>query len=131
MNIDSQDKPEGIIFIAAKKLQSNSIVHQLNSANTVNWLQKSSTQKVFLTAYSCSANIQNKLYHIIAEFVPTTFNPNDIHSHTVLETANALDQGSMVWSKYIKLANLCTDKQRVAHAIFGLTVASKTAPMFA
>ena len=72
-------------------------------------------------AYSSSAKICNKLYHSIAEFVPTTFNMNDNYSHNKLETTNSLKPSSIAWSRYIKPPNLCSANQKLAHVILGLT----------
>ena len=72
-------------------------------------------------AYSSTANICNRLFHIIAEFIPTTFNVGTIYSHTTLETNNSLRPGSLMWSKYIKPLHLHVANQKHAHVIFGFT----------
>ena len=76
--------------------------------------------------YSSSAKICNKLYHVITEFVPTTFTMDNNYSHSKLETTNNLEPGSITWSRYIKPPNLCPAGQKVAHVIIGLTSKNAT-----
>jgi hypothetical protein len=52
--------------------------------------------------FSGTSNIQNKLYYIIAEFIPTTFEAGSSFVHAKLENIDFLTEGSITFSKYIK-----------------------------
>ena len=121
MNYNDTDKPQTVKFMATRQIQNNHILYQLNSASTAEWIRKPASHKAFLMTYSSSAKIRNKLYHVIAKFVPTTFTTDDNYSHSKLETTNNLEPGSITWSRYIKPPNLRPASQKVAHIIIGLT----------
>ena len=116
----STDKPS-INFVTAKILHNGNTLFQLNSASATAWLRNPSVQKAFLLAYSSTANIHNKLFHIIAKFVPLSFDADTVHSHTTLEASNDLSPSSITWSKFVKRPHLCTSNQKRAHIIVGLT----------
>ena len=121
MNINNPDKPQTVQFMAACCIQNNQILYQLNSASATEWIRKPATHKAYHMAYSSLAKIHNKLYHNIAECVPTTFNTDDDYSHNKLEATNSLKPSSITWSRYIKPPNLHSANQKVAHVILGLT----------
>ena len=75
------DKPTLVTFVAAKKLHNGNVLFQLNSIAAASWLKNPDVQKAFLLTYSSSANIHNKLFHVITEFVPITLDAGTPHSH--------------------------------------------------
>ena len=116
-----EPKPTDVKFIAAKILHNGSVLYQLNSVQAASWLRNPTIQKAFLKTYSSSAYICNKLFHIIAEFTPTTFNAGSEHAHAILEANNSLNPGAVIWSKYIKPPQLQSPNQRSAHVLIGLS----------
>ena len=60
----STNKPPNVSFIAAKILCSGNTLYQLNSIPVTVWLHNSNVQKAFLLAYSSSANICSRLFHV-------------------------------------------------------------------
>ena len=115
------DKPSPISFIATKKICNSNILYQLNSTQATAWLKNPKVQKAFLLTYSSNANIHTKLFHVITEFVPKSFNAGTAHSHTMLEANNSLTPDSITWMKYIKPLHPQTMKQQSAHVIIGLS----------
>ena len=89
------NKPEIISFITAKKLCNRNVLFQSNSTQATAWLRNPDIQKEFLLTYSSNANICNKLHHVIAEFVPISFDAGTDHSHTMLEANNSLTTSSI------------------------------------
>ncbi|KAF8220387.1 hypothetical protein L208DRAFT_1541071 [Tricholoma matsutake] len=63
------------------------------------------------------SNIKNKLFYVVAEFIPTTFNVGTNSAHTHIEEDSCLHTDTITYSKYIKPPHLCTNNQRVAHVI--------------
>jgi hypothetical protein len=69
--------------------------------------------------YDGTSTIWNKLHHIIAKFIPTTFEVGASHAHAKLEEDNMLIEQAVMFSKYIKPPHLRTESQRVAHLGIG------------
>ena len=121
-----EPKPTDVKFIAVKILCNGSILYQLNSVQAASWLRNPTIQNAFLKTYSSSAYIHNKLFHVIAEFTPTTFNAGSEHAHAILEANNSLNPGAVIWSKYIKPPQLQSPNQRSAHVLIGLSTKEDT-----
>jgi hypothetical protein len=69
--------------------------------------------------YSGTSNMCNKVYYVIAEFVPTTFEAGSSYIHTKVEEDSRLCTDIIAYSKYIKPVHLHTSNQKVAHIVFG------------
>ena len=121
MDNNTPDKPGPVMFTAARKTCNGSILFQLNSTTAAAWLHKPSTQSSFLKSFSGTANIHNRFFHVIMEFVPVSFDANTTYSHTKIEDNNKLSSGSVTWSKYIKPPHLWSTNQTAAHIIIGLS----------
>ena len=67
--------------------------------------------------YRGTSNIKNKLFYIVAEFVPTTFNAGTKSAHAHIEEDSLMGTDTIAYSKYIKPPHLCASNQRVAHVI--------------
>ena len=63
-------------------------------------------QKAFMEQYGDMSHIQNKLFYIVAEFVPTTFDTGSKYAHLWVEQDNTLPIATMAYSTYIKLQHL-------------------------
>jgi len=119
MGIEVADKPPGTAFIGAKKLKNSNVLYQLNSMDAGYWIKQTDVQKAFITNYSGTSNIQNKLHYVIAEFMPTTFNVGSSYMHTKVEEDSGISNNMIAFSKYIKPPHLCNENQKVAHIIIG------------
>jgi hypothetical protein len=80
---------------------------------------KLDVQKAFMLHYGGLINMQNKLYYIIADFVPTSFDAGSSYAHSKIEEDSGLGADTITYSKYIKPPHLWNENQRVAHVIFG------------
>ena len=63
------------------------------------------------------SNIKNKLFYVVAEFVPPTFNVGTKSAHAHIEEDSSMSMDTISYSKYIKLLHLHASNQRVAHII--------------
>ena len=118
MGIEAEDKPLGTAFVGAKKLKNRSVLYQLSTRDAANWLKQNEVRKSFMANYGGTSNMCNKLYYVIAEFVPTTFEAGSSYVHTKVEEDSGLCTGVIAYSKYIKPTHLHTSNQRVAHIVF-------------
>jgi hypothetical protein len=85
----------------------------------MSWLKQNDVQKSFMANYGGMSDMCDKLYYVIAEFVPTTFKAGSSYIHVKMEEDNGLCTNAIVYSKYIKQVHLCTSNQKVAHIVFG------------
>ena len=120
MGWEGMDKPRHTTFIRVKKLQNGSVLYQLNTEEVVVWLQDPNIQKSFMAHFGGTSNIRNKLYYVIAEFVPTSFDAGSSFAHTKLEEVNSMMEDSVAFLKYIKPTHLRSKNQKVAHVTIGI-----------
>jgi vacuolar-type H+-ATPase subunit H len=126
MGIEAEDHPTNTTFIRAKKLQNGSVLYQLNTKEAATWLRQPDVQRSFMSNYRGMSNICNKLFYVIAEFVPTTFDAGSTYTHARIEEDSALGTGTITHSRYTKPAHLRTNNQKVAHTIFGFNNRNST-----
>ena len=119
MDTDALEMPPGVAFVGAKKMRNGNILYQLNTYDAGNWMKMEDVQKVFMENYGGTASMQNKLYYVIAEFVPISFIENSSFMHARIEEESAISANSLVFSKYIKPAHLRSNNQKVAHVTLG------------
>lgn len=119
MGIEAADKPPGTTFVGAKKLRNGNVLYQLNSKDAADWMKELEVQTAFMVNYGGTANIWNKLFYVIAEFVLTTFDAGSSYTHAKVEEDSVLGTGAIPYSKYIKPPHLRANGQKVAHVIFG------------
>jgi len=119
MGMEANNKPPRMTFVGAKKLRNGSVLYQLSTREAVNWLKQNEVRKSFMANYGSTSNMHNKLYYVITEFVPTTFEAGYSYIHVKVEEGSGLCNNTIVYSKYIKPAHLCTNNQKVAHVVFG------------
>jgi hypothetical protein len=119
MGIEAADKPPGMTFVGAKKLHNGNVLYQLNSRDAANWMKELEVQTAFMVNYGGTANIRNKLFYVLAEFVPTTFDAGSSYAHAKVEEDSTLSTGAITYSKYIKPPHLHMSSQKVAHVVFG------------
>jgi gas vesicle protein len=119
MGIEAADKPPETTFVGARKLCNGNILYQLNNRDAAIWLKQTDVQNAFIANYGGTSNIRNKLYYVLAEFVPTTFDAGSSYAHAKVEEDSALGTNVIGHSKYIKPTHLRASNQRVAHVVFG------------
>jgi hypothetical protein len=121
MDTESLEMPPGTTFVGAKKLRNGNVLYQLNTSDAGNWIKREDVQKEFMENYGGTANMQNKLHYVIAEFVPVTFIENSTFMHAKIEEESSISADTLTFSesKYIKPAHLRKNNQKVAHVTFG------------
>ena len=121
--MDWQDKykPAETHFVAAKKLKNSNILCRLNSIEAGKWIRNKEVQDTFISSFRVTTSIKCQTFHIVAEFVPTTFVAGDSGSYTKLEDTNNLPTDTITSTKFIKLPHLRYKEQKVAHSIVGFS----------
>jgi hypothetical protein len=87
----------------------------------VNWFKQPNIKHAFTAKFDRTSNIQNKLFYVIVEFIPTTFEEGSSFTHAHIESDSTLAENTIAYSKYIKPAHLCMAGQKVAHVVFGFS----------
>ena len=70
-------KPEHPKLRSATLLRNGGLLLELDSAEVAEWLKGTSPSELFLSNLGSGANIKNRSYQVIVQFVPTSFNPSD------------------------------------------------------
>jgi hypothetical protein len=83
------------------------------------WFRQPDIKCTFTAKFNGTSNIQDKLFYVIAEFVPTTFEAGTSFVHAQIEEDSTLTEKTITYSKYIKPPHLRSTNQKVAHVIFG------------
>jgi hypothetical protein len=118
MGIEATDHPAHTAIIGAKKLRNSNILYQLNTQEAAIWFRQPDVKHTFTAKFNGISNIQDKLFYVIAEFVPTTFEAGTSFTHARIEEDSALTEKTITYSKYIKPPHLHSTNQKVAHVIF-------------
>jgi hypothetical protein len=119
MGIEASDCPAGASFVAAKKQRNGNVLYLLNTKEAAQWFKQPGVQHAFMGKFGSTSTIRDKLYHVVAEFVPTTFDAGSSFAHARIEADSELCTNTIAHSKYIKPVHLRTSTQKSAHVIFG------------
>ncbi|KAF8986405.1 hypothetical protein BDQ17DRAFT_1436293 [Cyathus striatus] len=120
MEMAATNRPQHMEFFMAC-LSSTSVILELNSQTSANWLKQHNTAALF-TGYfdgTCSPNLS--LFDTIAEFVPVSFVPNVLSVVAVEEKSN-LETGAISELQSLKPPEHHWKGQRFAH----FSVSSRT-----
>jgi hypothetical protein len=63
----------------------------MNMKEAASWIRLADIQKAFMAHFDGTSNMRNKLYYVIAEFVPTTFDAGSSFAHAKVEEDNMMD----------------------------------------
>ncbi|KAF8981843.1 hypothetical protein BDQ17DRAFT_1438196 [Cyathus striatus] len=115
MEIAAADQPQHMEFITAHHFNA-SVILEMDSPASAEWLKQCDTAKMFTGLFdgTCSPNLS--LFDTIAEFVPTSFEPNVLSVKAVKEKSS-LSEGAIsdVWA--LKPPECCREGQQFAHFI--------------
>jgi len=117
--MDSDDIPEGAIFVGVTKLRRGAALFQLNTKEAADWLCREDNVKAFLEQLGGTSILKMQHLNTVVEFVPITFNPDTPDALRDIERASGLPQGSIASTKYFKPAHRRTPQQQTAHTLFG------------
>ena len=106
MGLEGSDAPQGTSFLAAK-LIDNGVVLTLNSPEAAAWLRTTDVAKSFNDKFcTAKAIIKTHVFTIIAEGVPTSFDPdNDSNAFKYIELDSGIPRGSIIGTKWIRPPN--------------------------
>jgi hypothetical protein len=121
MGMASSDAPEGTTFVGARKLRKGGVILQMNSEAVAEWIKQEAVMKMFLKKMGGACIAKTQLLNVVAEFVPTTFDPSDLGALEEVECNSGLARMSMMSVRFIKPTHLRKEGQKTAHAIIGFS----------
>lgn len=106
---------EGQKIVAATRLMNGGILLEANSAGAAVWLRETERRNRFVAALDPSARIRSRLYPTIAQFVPISFDPDNLSELQEIEDNNGMERGSIGAARWIKPVNRRQIHQTMAH----------------
>ena len=116
--IAPEPKPDAPKVKAAVFLRGGGLLLELDRAESADWLHAEANRKAFLDNIGTGANIKDRTYQVIIQFVPVTFETEDNASIRLYESVNGLEENSVLKVEWIKPVQDRKPLQQVATARF-------------
>src|SRR5271155_1751026 len=111
------NKPKNAKIISAKVLSNKGVVFEATNEETATWLKTERGAKAFTASIGSQANLKERTYHVVMEFVPTSLNDQLSSLLRNIEADNSLDSNSIVSARWMHTPGNWREDQRSAHAI--------------
>jgi len=98
----------------ATLMRNGGLLLELDSSETAEWLKGEEVREGFLANVGSGANIKNRTYQVIVQFVPIQFKPEDDQHLQDYENFNGLASNSVLKAEWIKPVNDRKRNQKVA-----------------
>ena len=99
---------------AVTLMRNGGLLLELGSSEAAEWLRGDDVREGFLTNVGSGANIKDRTYQVIVQFVPVQFKPDDDAHLRDYESFNGLAPNSVLKAEWIKPVNDRRPNQRVA-----------------
>ena len=111
-------------FTGARILRNGGVIIEANEETLIEWVQDADTRTSFQNAFDGGqAQIKDKLYAAILEFVPTAHKTGNTTEYRYIESLSNLDYGHLASTKWMKPIERRTEGQRTAHLLAKFTSA--------
>ena len=107
--------------IAAKVLENGGVVLELETEEAAVWVMDAAVRKVFESNFGGSAKLVDKLFSVVACFVPVTFRDTLADTLSKIEDDNNVAKGTIVKCKWLKAPKYWSQNQRFAHAVLSVS----------
>ena len=108
------------LAVSVKKLPSRAFFLEMNSETSAELLLNLTLTSDFIRNFDTTSTIKPNNYPIIAEFVPTSFDPTSKEGLTMVELTNSLQPSDITTARWIKLPEKRTINQSTTHLILYL-----------
>ena len=112
---------EDVKFLHARKTARGGAVLVTHTEEAAKWLRQEVTVDQFAERMGGTTRAKADLYMLIAEYVPTTFEPGVFTAFKQVERENGLANGAIREARYIKQVERRKEGQRSAHMFMGFT----------
>ena len=110
----TKPKPPRPKLKAATLMRNGGLLLELDSPKAVDWLKREDVRESFLSNMGSGANIKDRTYQVIVQFVPVNFKPDDDQHVREYEASNGLESESVLKAEWIKPVSERRQNQRVA-----------------
>jgi hypothetical protein len=107
-------KPERPVLRTITLLKNGGLLLELDSTDSADWLRTPRVRESFLVGLGSGANIKDRTYQVIVQFVPIQFDPEDQEHLRQYELYNGIEANSVLKAEWIKPIKARTSIQRVA-----------------
>ena len=114
-----QEQPDGFRFTAARQLPNGGVILETPNPSQAEWLRAHSSE--FERVLGAKAVVRQRLFRVVAEFVPIAFDPQDAPTWRDVERDIAIPLGSIAEARWIKPVERRHQTQRFAHLLLTLT----------
>ncbi|KAF8805088.1 hypothetical protein BYT27DRAFT_7105687, partial [Phlegmacium glaucopus] len=91
MGPQGEAKPEGTCFVGANKLNgAGGVMYEMNSEEAAEWVKDGDVMKAFIAKMGSTADYRAQMYEVVVDWVPTTFDMNQVGALEVVEQASGL-----------------------------------------
>ncbi|KAJ7158434.1 hypothetical protein C8R46DRAFT_872348, partial [Mycena filopes] len=97
--------------------RGGALLLHMDTASSAQWIKTNMDR--FLAAMGGTSVYKERLYNVVVEFVPVSFDPTKRGALHVVESDNNLPEGSLAKARWIKPPQQRRSSQRVAHAVLG------------
>ena len=105
-------------FTGARILRNGGVVIEANEEGLAIWVQDSEQREEFQDAFDGGqAQIKEKLYAVIIEFVPIAHKTGNTTEYRHIEGVSQLNPGQLVSTKWMKPIERRSESQRTAHIL--------------
>lgn len=115
--------PKGAAFVHVTTTRSGTLIFQVNSKGTADWLKQKDNLANFMARFrdANGAVVCARLFYVLVKFIPVNFNPNDNLSKNLIKMNNNLPTDAIVHARYIKAPERRSLNQKTAHIIMGFS----------
>ena len=106
--------------IAVKVLENGGVVLELETEEAASWVMDSEVRKVFESNFGGSAKLVDKLFQVVACFLPVTLRDTLADTIPKIEEDNNVAKGTIAKCRWLKAPKYWNQNQRFAHAVLSV-----------
>ncbi|KAG1727207.1 hypothetical protein EDB19DRAFT_1833160 [Suillus lakei] len=118
--------PENTDFTSVRKLPHGGALFEVNAVETKLCMDQHPAQWDSLCPRICNTTIKERTFQIIAEYVPTSFEPESSLALKEMEKCSRLNSNAIVRAKWLKPINRCNPSQRTGFCIIACVTREDT-----
>jgi hypothetical protein len=106
-------------FLHARKTARGGAILVVQTASAATWLKEEGNMEIFSHKMGGALSARADLCMLVAEYVPITFEPDEMTAVEQVEVDSGLPRGTIKEARYIKNKLRRRDGQRTAHMLIG------------
>jgi len=117
---DTNEKPTGTKFLAARLLKNGGVLFEMDSEDGANWLKQDEVTKAFENCFPRTVKIKGNNYQVVVQFLPIRLKNRLEDLLTEIEKENNLIKGSIVSAKWLRNPANWNPTQTKVHAVLAI-----------